>query len=139
MPTSARGPKCGSIKNPNETPPKIEPALKKLDAIAGMPKTFLAFNIPMTSAASDTIRMNGNMMRVRVTVRAALAESKPGASKATSSCEKTMPARQIAPRTMIVRVATLFARRQAAASSLRAIVLLNTVTNAVERAPSANR
>ena len=29
-------------------PPMIEPRLKKLDAIAGMPKTSFAFNIPMT-------------------------------------------------------------------------------------------
>ena len=34
--------------NQSATPPMIEPRLKKLDAIAGMPKTFFAFNIPMT-------------------------------------------------------------------------------------------
>ena len=50
----------------------IEPRLKKLEAMAGTPNTFFAFSMPMTSAASDTSRMNGNMTRVSVTVSAAL-------------------------------------------------------------------
>jgi len=47
-----------------------------------------------------------------------------------------MPATQIEPNTMSVSVATLFASLQAAASPLRAMVLLNVVTNAVDSAPS---
>src|SRR5450631_2869711 len=50
-----------------------------------------------------------------------------------------MPTMQIDPKTINVKVATLLARRQAAASPLRAMVLLKVVTNAVESAPSANR
>ena len=57
--------------------------MKKLEAVAGMPKTFFAFSMPITSAASETSRMNGNMIRVSVTVRAAFAGSKPCASTAT--------------------------------------------------------
>jgi len=45
-------------------------------------------------AASDTIRMKGNMMRVSVTVSAALAGSNPGARVATSCGENTIRARR---------------------------------------------
>ena len=47
----------------------IEPRLKKLEAMAGLPKTLFAFSIPMTSAASETRRMNGNMIRVSEAVQ----------------------------------------------------------------------
>ena len=107
--------------------------------MAGKPKTFLALSMPMTSAASDTSRMNGNMMRVSVTVNAALAGAKPGASVATSCGEYTMPNRHSRPKMMAASVAILLASAQAAASLLRAAVLLKVVTNAVDRAPSANR
>src|SRR5882757_7143110 len=138
-PINARGPKSGSIHAPNVTPPTMEPMLKKLDAMAGMPKTPFAFSIPITKAAIDTSTMNGNMMRVSCAVRAAFCGSKPGANAPTSCAENTMPTTQIEPKTMSVSVATLFASRQAAASPLRAMVLLNVVTNAVDSAPSANR
>ena len=104
-----------------------------------MPNTFLALSMPMTSAASETSRMNGNMMRVSVTVSAALAGLKPGASVATSCGENTMPSTHIAPRTTAAMVAILLASRQAAASLLRAAVLLKVATKAVDSAPSANR
>jgi len=117
----------------------MDPMLKKLDAIAGMPKTLLELSIPMTRAASDTRRMNGNMMRVSCTVSAAFSGSKPGAIVATSCGEKTTPARHNTPSTTAVSVAVLFARRHAASSPPRAIVLLKVVTNAVDSAPSANR
>ncbi len=104
-----------------------------------MPKTLLAFSMPMTSAASDTRRMNGNMMRVSKAVRAAFGASNPGASAATSWRENIMPSAQSAPSTSTVSVATLFASRHAAPSPSRAMVLLNVVTNAVDKAPSANR
>ena len=55
----------------------IEPRLKKLEAIAGMPKTFFAFSIPMTSAASETSRMNGHMIRVSRMVSAAFSGANP--------------------------------------------------------------
>jgi len=138
-PTSARGPNCGSSQYPSVTPPTIEPRLKKLEAMAGTPNTLRAFKAPITRAASETSRMNGNMMRVRRAVSAAFAGSKPGARNATSSLEYTMPAMQIAPSTSSTSVVTLFASRHAAASPSRAIVLLKIVTNAVDRAPSANR
>ena len=104
-----------------------------------MPNTFLAFSMPITSAASDTSRMKGNMMRVSVTVSAALAGLKPGANSATSCGENTIPTRQIADSATAVSVATLFASRHAASSPPRAMVLLKVVTNAVDSAPSANR
>ena len=46
----------------------MEPRLKKLEAMAGAPKMCLALSIPIASAASDTIRMNGYMIRVSLTV-----------------------------------------------------------------------
>ncbi len=76
----------------------MDPRLKKLEAIAGMPNTLRAFSIPMTSAASDTSRMNGYMTRVRVTVSAALCGSKPGASAATSHGADTIPSTVMALR-----------------------------------------
>ena len=42
----------------------IDPRLKKLEAMAGAPKTCFAFNIPITNAARETSKMNGHMMRV---------------------------------------------------------------------------
>ena len=104
-----------------------------------MPNTFLALSMPITSAASDTSRMNGNMMRVSVAVSAALPGSNPGASVATNCGENTIPSRQMTLSTIVVSVATLLASRQAAASPPRAMVLLNVVTKAVDSAPSANR
>src|ERR1700688_1034032 len=138
-PINARGPKTGSIHAPRVTPPTMDPILKKLDAIAGIPKTLFAFNIPMTKAAMDTMTMNGNMIRVSCAVRAAFSGPNPGANSPTSCDENSMPATHIEPKTTRVNVATLFASRHAAASSLRAMVLLNVVTNAVDSAPSANR
>jgi hypothetical protein len=117
----------------------IDPRLKKLDAMAGLPNTLLAFSIPITNAASDTIKMNGNMMRVSSTVRSALSASKPGAKVLTSCVENTMPRMHSAPSTNMVSVATLLASRHAASSPSRAMVLLKVVTKAVESAPSANR
>ena len=117
----------------------MEPRLKKLDAIAGMPNTFFALSMPMASAAKDTNKMNGNMIRVRCAVNAAFCGSKPGTMAATRESAKTMPTMQMMPSTTAVMVATLLAKRQAAASPPRAMVLLNTVTNAVDSAPSANR
>jgi len=69
-PIRERAPKCGSNHQPRATPAMIDPRLKKLDAIAGIPKTFFALSIPIASAASDTRRMNGHMMRVSRTVSA---------------------------------------------------------------------
>src|SRR5580658_8723269 len=117
----------------------IEPKLKKREAIAGMPNTPREFNIPITKAASDTSRMNGYMIRVRVTVSAALSGSNPGASTATSQGAESTPMRVIALNATAASVATLLASRQAEASFSRAAVRVNTVTKAVDSAPSANR
>src|SRR5579885_3246566 len=107
--------------------------------MAGVPKTSLAFSIPMTSAASDTSRMNGNMIRVSVTVSAALAGSNQGAITATIHGAHAIPMMTMPLSTITARVATLFASAQAARSPCAAVVLLNTVMNAVDRAPSAKR
>src|SRR6266481_670280 len=96
-PINARGPKSGSIHAPSVTPPTMDPILKKLDAIAGIPKTLFAFNIPMTKAAMDTMTMNGNMIRVSCAVRAAFSGPNPGANSPTSCDENTMPATQVEP------------------------------------------
>src|SRR5204863_325796 len=104
-PRSARAPKWGSSQYPSSTPETIDPRLKKLEAIAGMPNTLRAFNMPMTSAASDTSRMNGYMMRVRVTVSAALPGSKPGASAATSQGAVAIPVTVMALNETAVSVA----------------------------------
>ncbi len=69
-PTRLRGPHAGSIHQPSAAPPIIEPRLKKHDASAGMPKMLRALSMPMTSAASETNRMNGYITRTMVTVRA---------------------------------------------------------------------
>ena len=58
----------------------IEPRLKKLEAIAGTPKTFFRVQHSHDSAASETSRMNGNMIRVSRIVSAAFSGGKPGAS-----------------------------------------------------------
>jgi hypothetical protein len=58
-PKSAFCPKVGSNSQPSVTPPTIEPMLKNDDAIAGTPKTLREFSMPMTSAPSETRRMNG--------------------------------------------------------------------------------
>ena len=42
----------------------IDPRLKKLEAIAGAPKMCFAFSIPITSAARETSKMKGHMIRV---------------------------------------------------------------------------
>jgi hypothetical protein len=95
----------------------IEPRLKKLEAIAGMPKTLRALSMPMTRAASDTRRMKGYMTRVSSTVRCAFSGSNPGASAATSVGAQRIPRRVIALKVTAVSVATLLASRQAAPSS----------------------
>src|SRR5664279_5335729 len=100
--------------------------------MAGTPKTLRALSMPMTSAASDTSRMNGYITRVSVTVRAAFAGSKPGASVATSQGAERMPSTVIRLKTIAVMVAILLARRQAEDSSPAAAVFANTVTKAVD-------
>jgi hypothetical protein len=77
--------------------------LKKLDAMAGLPKMLFAFSTPITSAASETSRMKGNMICVSSAVRFALTRSKPGASTATSWRENTMPSTHSAPSTSTVK------------------------------------
>ena len=67
-PNNARVPKCGSSHQPIATPPRMEPMLKNVDAIAGQPNTSFALSIPMASAASETMRMNGNITAVSIAV-----------------------------------------------------------------------
>ena len=91
----------------------IDPRLKKLEAIAGIPKTFFAFNIPMTSAASETSRMKGNMIRVSKMVSSALSGANPGARTVMSAGAKITPSTVSALMKTTVRVATLLASCQA--------------------------
>src|SRR6266852_3906682 len=117
----------------------IEPRLKKLDAIAGIPKTCFALSIPITSAASDTRRMKGNMMRVSKTVSSAFSMGKPGARMLMRTGAKMTPSSETALIKTSVRVATLLARFHADLSPSVAIRWEKVVTNAVESAPSAKR
>ncbi len=117
----------------------IEPRLKKLDAIAGTPKKSFAFSIPMTSAASETSRMNGNMMRVSRMVRSAFSGSNPGARIPMSCGANSTPSTVTALMKTTVSVATLFAKAHADFSPCVVICFENVVTNAVDNAPSANR
>ncbi len=138
-PITARGPKLGSNHHPNPTPTTIDPRLKKLEAIAGTPKTLRAFSIPIASAASDASRMKGYITRVRVIASAAFSPMNPGASVWTSHGAKPIPRMVRALTTMIVSVQILLARRHAVAVPAVAAVLLKIVVNAVDSAPSANR
>jgi len=117
----------------------IEPRLKKLEAIAGMPKTCFAFNIPIASAASETSRMNGNMIRVSRMVSSALSMGKPGARILMRTGAKTIPSSVSALMKTSVSVATLLASRHADLSPSVAIRRENVVTKAVDSAPSANK
>ena len=117
----------------------MEPRLKKAEAIAGGPNTWRAFSIPITSAASDTSKMKGNMIRVSNTVSAAFSAGKPGARMSMSTGANTTPSSEIALMKTSVSVATLLARSQAERSPSVAMRRENVVTNAVESAPSAKR
>ena len=49
--------------------------------------------MPMTSAARDTIKIKGNMMRVSSIAKADLSASNPGASTAISAGAKMIPSK----------------------------------------------
>ena len=118
----------------------IEPRLKKLEAIAGMPKTFRAFNIPITSAATDTRRIKGHMIRVSKIVSSVFSGDQLHHVITPTSCgAKRIPSSVTALMKTTVRVATLLASRQADSSPSVAIFFENVVMKAVERAPSAKR
>ena len=139
-PISERAPKFGSSHQPNATPPMIEPRLKKLDAMAGAPKTFFALSIPMASAASETSRMNGHITRVSKIVSSVFSDDQLHHVITSTNCgAKTMPTNVTALMKIAVSVATLFASRHADSSPSVAIFCENVVMNAVESAPSAKR
>ena len=117
----------------------IDPRLKKLEAIAGMPKTFFAFNMPMARAASETSRIKGNMMRVSWMVSSALSGAKPGARTVIRAGANRIPTSVTALMKTRVSVATLLASLQADSSLSVAMRREKVVTKAVERAPSAKR
>src|SRR4051794_11558806 len=118
----------------------IEPRLKNVDAIAGMPKTFFAFSIPITSAASATRRMNGHITRVSKIVSSVFSGDQLHQVITPISCGASqMPSNVIALMKTAVSVATLFASRHADSSPSTAIFFENVVMNAVESAPSANK
>ena len=78
MPTIARGNreasrrKPGARANANPTPPRIEPMLNIIDALAGTPKRCLELSMPIASAAMATSSRKGNMIRVSSTVSSVL-------------------------------------------------------------------
>ena len=117
----------------------MEPILKKLEARAGTVKRFVAFSIPITRAASETIRMKGYIILVSSIVRAAFSAGKPGARKPMNSAAKITPSNETRLIKIVVSVAILEASFHAEFSPSVAIRWENTVTKAVERAPSAKR
>ena len=68
----------------------------------------------MTSAAKDTMRMKGNMMRVSSTAKADFSASKPGASTEMSAGAKIMPSKVTADMKTSTSVAILRASSHAA-------------------------
>ena len=129
-------------------PPIIEPRLKKHDESAGMPKTFFALSMPITSAASETSRMNGYITRTIVTVSAiscgivdpvALSPRASEVSKSTIHGAASMPASVTRLMKTAASVIILFASAQADSSPSDFSFLENVVTNACDSAPSANR
>ena len=133
------GPKCGSIHHAKPTPPRIEPILKKLEAIAGGPKTSLAFSNPITKADRETNKINGNMICVSRTVSAAFSGAKPPARTSTKEGASSTPTSTTKLSTTVANVAILLASAHAEASSPVVVFLEKTVTKAVESAPSAKR
>ena len=138
-PVNAFKPNEGSMSQPKKTPPAIEPMLKKLEAKAGAVKTWREFKIPITSAASDTIKMNGYMIRVSRMVKAASCGSNPGARKFTSGPAKMIPSRLTALIKTVASVSILEASAQAAAEPSFSSFWEKTVMKAVDSAPSAKR
>ena len=80
--------------------------LKKLDAIAGIPKTFRALSIPMASAASETMRMKGNIRRVSSVVSAFFSGENPQLSPSTNRGAARIPSTVTALRLTAASVAT---------------------------------
>ena len=113
--------------------------LKKLEASAGTVKRLVAFNIPITRAASETNRMKGYMIRVSWIVSAAFSAGNPGARKPMNCAAKITPSNEIRLMKIVVSVAIFDASFQADPSPSVAIRCEKTVTKAVERAPSAKR
>ena len=68
----------------------------------------------MTNAANDTIKMNGNMIRVSSTAKADFSASKPGASTAMSAGAKMIPSSVTADMQTSASVAILRASSHAA-------------------------
>ena len=93
----------------------------------------------MTKAASDTIKMKGNMMRVSSTAKADFSASKPGASTAIRAGAKTMPSSVTMDMKTSASVAILRAKSHAASWLFSTPSLENTVTKATDNAPSANK
>src|SRR5579885_222292 len=117
----------------------MDPRLKKLDASAGTPNTFLELSMPMVSAARETSRINGYMIWVRKIVVSASAGEKPGARMPIICFANRMPRRLTALISTIVRVMTFDASAQADSSPSVAIFLENMVINEIDSAPSANK
>src|SRR5439155_15692060 len=96
--------------------------------MAGGPNTYFAFSIPITNAASDTMSMNGHMIRVSEIVSSVLSgDQLPHVNRSTSCRANMMPSSVIALMNTAVSVAILFARRHADWSPSTAIFFENVV------------
>src|SRR5438045_9679171 len=104
--------------------------------MAGGPNTYFAFSIPITSAASETMSMNGRMIRVSEIVSSVLSgDQLPHVNRSTSCRANMMPSSVIALMNTAVSVATLFASRHAHWSLSTALVCHKVVMDAVLTAP----
>src|SRR3954467_2813042 len=100
--------------------------------MAGGPNTYFAFSIPMTSAASETINMNGHMIRVSRIVSSVLSgDQLPHVNRSTNWGANTMPSSAFSLINTAVSVATYFASRQADWSPSTALDFENVEKNAV--------
>src|SRR2546430_13954311 len=106
--------------------------------MAGGPKTCFAFNIPITSAASETSSMNGHIILVSQMVSSVLSGGQlHHVSKSTSCGAKTIPRSVTTLMKTAASVARLLASRQHDASPPAAIFPREEVVEAGEEAPSA--
>ena len=72
-------------------PVVIEKMLNAVEADAGMPNRPFVFSTPIANAAKATSRMNGNIICVSVTARAAFSGGKPRARSGTTKGAIRMP------------------------------------------------
>ena len=115
--------------------------LNTVEAEAGMPKMKREFSIPITAAASETKRMNGNITRVRLTASSNLPGTlwKPKLVTSTISGAPMMATTETTPMMKIIALRVRLASCQAGASPSLSQMRVKRAVKAVESEPSAKR